>query len=103
MGRIFGNMDSTIIEYGVYLLIGLSSVKMYFTFEGRKTDRIEEGREKRAETYANGKVREARVEMQADQQGFNDVAGGDEPDTMTAIMNFANSNPELVEKFLKKT
>jgi len=84
----------------VLALLSMVTIKGYFSFEGRKADRIEEGKEKRAEIYASGKIREARVEMQAETAGFNDEApaqGG-----ITDIVQMAIDNPELVKSFFEK-
>ena len=93
-------MDVTLdtVQTCMGALLGLITIKAYFSYETRKNDRAEEGKEKRAETYANGKVREMRIEMLAETQGFDDTNEGG----IEGLIQMVTNNPEIVDGLLKK-
>lgn len=97
----------TFIQTLLFFLFGIVAVKAYFTYESAKAQSAEDGRIKRAEIYAKGKEREARIEFNAGSDGFNDAGQG--MDGIEGLLSQFITTPEgmeLIKGFLsgeKKT
>jgi len=97
---MFGAINWTdLLSLGLVCLTALGAVKAYLVQQEKSQKREHEQELMKVRLYTDRDIKTAQIETAAYSQGFN--LPDEEQDISTQIMQFAASNPEIVQKFMQ--